>query len=351
MQLGNVTKRELSGLLSIFGALLISFLIVTAARAVPPSSVTLTYFRGAIADGGVRLQWQTATELDTAGFRLRRAANENGTFENLSEIGLVEARGSAVSGSNYEALDTTAPTGETSWYELVEVELDGSEHVVRRISVAGDQGATATTEGIATPEATGDATGDATGNATSTPEPTATITVAATESVQPTQAASTPTVAEGSAQADEVVSPSPTRRVVGQGVVEASEEEIMAQPTAVAQVTSAYPAPTSTQETSDTPYPGSAPAETPIIIEATVDGYPFGSEPSSTVESRPQGDPFANSVGASSDESSAEGVEGRQTSTSSRILLWVGFVGALLLFIAGAVVSIIISTRRPRQDL
>lgn len=89
-----------------------------------PLAVELTSFTASASAPGepVALAWETAAELDTAGFRVRRGAPDGPAVG-----GLVPARGSAVGGARYSLADESAlAPGESRLYYLEEIELDGS---------------------------------------------------------------------------------------------------------------------------------------------------------------------------------------------------------------------------------
>ncbi|MCP4357242.1 MAG: hypothetical protein GY796_04395 [Chloroflexi bacterium] len=73
----------------------------------------------------IKVEWETATELNTAGFHLYRSASPNGEF-NLITDELIPATGSSVSGGAYSFVDENVNTGETYYYLLEEVEFDST---------------------------------------------------------------------------------------------------------------------------------------------------------------------------------------------------------------------------------
>lgn len=70
------------------------------------------------------IQWQTATEQNSAGFQLlRRAATEPG-FTAVTD--LIPAQGSPTTGATYRHTDRTLQRGHTYHYQLQEIELNGT---------------------------------------------------------------------------------------------------------------------------------------------------------------------------------------------------------------------------------
>ncbi len=70
----------------------------------------------------VEITWETATELNTAGFYIYRSTDLEGEFTQLNEGELINSEGSPVSGSSYSFVDSNVKPGETYYYVLEEVE-------------------------------------------------------------------------------------------------------------------------------------------------------------------------------------------------------------------------------------
>ncbi|NUO07665.1 MAG: SBBP repeat-containing protein, partial [Candidatus Brocadia sp.] len=89
-----------------------------------PTAITLTYFHArAGKDGSVTLTWQTATEVDNAGFNLYRSESKDGAYQQINNT-LIPARGNAVSGAGYSYVDTPSSSG-TYYYKLEDVDYYG----------------------------------------------------------------------------------------------------------------------------------------------------------------------------------------------------------------------------------
>lgn len=73
----------------------------------------------------IKVEWQTATEVDTAGFHVYRASSEDGPFSRINEQ-LIPGEGSAISGASYTFIDENVDAGQTYCYRLEDVELDNS---------------------------------------------------------------------------------------------------------------------------------------------------------------------------------------------------------------------------------
>jgi hypothetical protein len=73
----------------------------------------------------VEVTWETATELETAGFNLYRSQSPTGDFEWINEEeGLIASEGEATSGATYHYIDEDVEAGKTYFYLLEEVEID-----------------------------------------------------------------------------------------------------------------------------------------------------------------------------------------------------------------------------------
>jgi hypothetical protein len=83
--------------------------------------VELRYFRAVAEDGAVRLEWETAAEVDCVGFRVYR--DLDASFGGARAIGYVPARGRGY----YYYLDRDVTPGQVYWYWLAEVSTDDGE--------------------------------------------------------------------------------------------------------------------------------------------------------------------------------------------------------------------------------
>lgn len=72
----------------------------------------------------VKVEWETATELDTAGFYLYRSLAADGEFVQVNSD-LIDSQGSAVTGAAYSYVDRDVEPGATYYYVLEEVQNDG----------------------------------------------------------------------------------------------------------------------------------------------------------------------------------------------------------------------------------
>lgn len=151
---------------------------VSVARA----NVTLVSFTAAPGDGEVDLNWETATEIDTAGFFVRRSETENGEFARVSDF--IPAEGDGLTGATYEYVDEGLTNGMTYFYQLEAIDYDQSVEFFGPISATLTGGAATLTPTI-TPTDT--ATPEETPTVTSTPKKTKTPTRTPTRTRVPTK--------------------------------------------------------------------------------------------------------------------------------------------------------------------
>jgi hypothetical protein len=101
--------------------------------------VELLSFTAVAGGEGVRLAWETATELDLLGFHLYRAGSPGGAQTRLNaELIPAQHPGSPV-GATYEYVDAFVKPGATYWYWLDAVDVLGqaSRHGPVSVQVAG----------------------------------------------------------------------------------------------------------------------------------------------------------------------------------------------------------------------
>jgi hypothetical protein len=108
---------------------------VTAASTVPndnPLPVELISFAITAVDEGVKLKWETASEVNNAGFILSRSRFRDSGFEELASYRTHDAlvgKGTSATGGKYEWIDKSKLLpGETYYYKLEDVDFNGVIH-------------------------------------------------------------------------------------------------------------------------------------------------------------------------------------------------------------------------------
>ena len=99
------------------------------------TAVSLVSFTVATSPGRAVLIWETATELDNAGFNLYRAASPDGPWQQLNAA-LLPATGDPVTGASYTFTDTPPPGNYV--YRLEDVDLTGqiTQHPVVSVQIS-----------------------------------------------------------------------------------------------------------------------------------------------------------------------------------------------------------------------
>jgi fibronectin-binding autotransporter adhesin len=99
-----------------------------------PLPVELISFAITAMDEGVKLKWETASEVENAGFILSRSRFRDGGFEELASYRTHEAlvgKGTSATGGKYEWIDKSKLLpGETYYYKLEDVDFNGVIHTV-----------------------------------------------------------------------------------------------------------------------------------------------------------------------------------------------------------------------------
>ena len=139
----------------------------------------------------IKVKWATESEIDTAGFRVKRSVTSN--LQDATTVTSVPNNGSPSSGAEYEFIDSGLTEGTTYTYWLYELTNLGAEKLLTSgnpaSATAGASSSTNTQTPIATP--TADPSRTATPASTNTPISTNTPAATATFTVSP-QAPSTP---------------------------------------------------------------------------------------------------------------------------------------------------------------
>lgn len=153
-----------------------------------PAAVTLVRFE-AFDYGGIfmsiQLQWETASELDSAGFYVTRSLSPTGTFVRISEF--YPSQGDDMTGEEYDHEDEDVVAGVVYYYKLEMVDTQGNSTFTD--PVGGALGGTPTVTAFS-------ATPTRPSPTPTTPAPTPTLTSPPSSATTPTRTAtltSTPT--------------------------------------------------------------------------------------------------------------------------------------------------------------
>jgi len=87
----------------------------------------------------VIVEWTTASELSTVGFNLYRSELDNGQYVKVNNV-LIPASPDPFTGGNYTYIDDQVNAGSTYYYQLEDVEADGSTSRYGPIEVQAQRG-------------------------------------------------------------------------------------------------------------------------------------------------------------------------------------------------------------------
>ena len=102
-----ISKQKVLALLT--GALFLIFGVVRVQAA-----VDLVYFSAIPEDGRVILRWETATELDNAGFYINRSTEPDSGYQRINDS-IIPATGDSLTGETYEFIDDEVINGNEYW--------------------------------------------------------------------------------------------------------------------------------------------------------------------------------------------------------------------------------------------
>ena len=102
-----------------------------------PLPVTLSSFVALPEKNAVRLTWKTESEYGNQGFILQRATSPDGPFVEIASYRNVPSLNGAENSSSpqqYEFMDYQVTNNTTYWYQLWNVDIDGTHHMLQTIS-------------------------------------------------------------------------------------------------------------------------------------------------------------------------------------------------------------------------
>lgn len=92
-----------------------------------PLPVELTSFNAELIDNSVRLNWETATEVNNFGFDVERKYQvASSEYQNWEKIGFVEGNGTTNSPREYSFTDDNLPDADNVSYRLKQIDIDGT---------------------------------------------------------------------------------------------------------------------------------------------------------------------------------------------------------------------------------
>ncbi len=228
------------------------------------AAIDLLYFRAAAEPARVKLEWETATELNNAGFIVLRNTTGGTDPSQYGQVPVfdpqfnqtltfIPARGDDLTGAVYVLYDENVTTGTRYFYYLQDIDTTNNSFYHGPIEVVGGQTATPIGGPSATPTKT----------RTPTPTPTGTTTNIPTRTLTPT-----PTIPPTAMPTETPVTPAP---VLPTGI-----SEIDLTLTAISFELTALPTATETA--------------TPLVLAEAVTGALPGSTPTISTQFQPEPD-------------------------------------------------------------
>ena len=101
-----------------------------------PLPVTLSSFTGtaSMKDGGVKLEWKTASEVNNYGYTVQRKSEEDAEFADLSGA-FIAGKGTTVEPQSYSYVDKSVTGAGTYAYRLKQQDMDGTVHYSQSVVV------------------------------------------------------------------------------------------------------------------------------------------------------------------------------------------------------------------------
>jgi hypothetical protein len=95
--------------------------------------ITLNSFTATAGNRSITINWETATETNNVGFNILRAESKDGNYAKINSD-IIEAKGSPTQGASYKIIDTNVKNRKTYYYQLEDIDLDGSSTINGPIS-------------------------------------------------------------------------------------------------------------------------------------------------------------------------------------------------------------------------
>jgi len=91
----------------------------------PSTYIELLSFRAKLEQDHARITWETAVEINNAGFQIWRSATQDGEYQKITGL-LIPSQGGSTFGARYEYHDFGIVPGTASWYKLQDIDHHGN---------------------------------------------------------------------------------------------------------------------------------------------------------------------------------------------------------------------------------
>ncbi len=333
------------------------------AAALGPQNIGLTRFEAVVEGSAISVEWDVETEIDTAGYKLKRG--HNGVFAFLPDPDgegdlFIAAEGGPAEGYEYSFLDSGVNAGQTYTYQLVEITIASSEVMQGETTVTMQAAANTTPIVLPTTNPGNNNLGTA-ATATATPTrgtATATALPTAQSTALPPTAVSAPTsipAEEASVSDEPEIEPPPASDESPSDEPYPVPEEILEPPPQTDVVLEGQPAAVGVAAAQELPqvegaYPGPAVNEpAAAVVESAAAG---SAEEQPSAVGLPAPIIISGATTTGQDKQQEEGARATAVQDSpgeegGLAFLWIAFLAALTIFIAAVIGAIVLYTRRP----
>ena len=98
--------------------------------------VSLSFFRAALENGEVVIQWTTESETDNAGFNILRSHSKDGEYKQINTA-LIQGAGTTGQRNTYQFIDKTAKPNVAYYYRLEDIDLSGKRGIFTTYQLRG----------------------------------------------------------------------------------------------------------------------------------------------------------------------------------------------------------------------
>jgi hypothetical protein len=186
--------------------LIVLILGLSKVRITVHAAVTISSFTAEAGNGEVTVRWETASEINSAGFSLYRSTDPSSEYQRIVEF--IPSRGDQLVGWSYEYRDVNLTNGITYYYQLEEIDNNNQRTFYPEIASATPGPATGTPTN--TPTITNTLDPSITPSITVTPSASPTTNLTQTVTRTPTRIPSSTPIPSATPTLEETYTPTPT---------------------------------------------------------------------------------------------------------------------------------------------